>query len=583
MMANSFHIVFPFQKIDKEQRIVTGIATADNVDYEDDRISFEGSLNAFSSWIGNIREMHSPLAVGKLVDYRPVPVSYRGRVYNGIEVSVYISKGAEDTWQKILDGTLRGFSIGGRSLDAEMEYDEDLQRQVRVIKDYVLGELSVVDNPCNPAGMFTMVKMMPDGTLEYEQSEDFDDDDDSDLFDKAVSDVNLTPTDAMASAARRGLEWRAEYNRGGTAVGVARARDIANKKTLSPSTVRRMKSFFARHEVDKKGKGWNSGEDGFPSAGRIAWELWGGEPGKTWANSKDAQLDREEKMVKSADEQRVYYCEKDKYAVFGDDNAVCPVCMDNMPQIGFAEAFNSEVISKMISNFEKKGGDKSMDLHDNTVGDNVSDMSDLTDKQREGVLSKLSDLLFGNKDAEVASVIPNVTVNIDGSMFSKGIMTDESDTVEEAEVEETVAEDAVEAEAEVVETEDDTVEKSVEVDEESASDNTGGEEMDLNEILEKFTSVLDEKLEKVKADITAEVDEKITKSVEEAQEATSETIEKLEDEIEKVADTGAVKKSVDADDDTDVDDEEVVEKSVESFWGGRFVPTSVAKALGYDS
>lgn len=583
-MASSFNIVFPFQKIDREQRIVTGIATADNVDYEDDRISFEGSLDAFSSWIGNIREMHSPIAVGKLVDYRPVPVSYRGKTYNGIEVSVYISKGAEDTWQKILDGTLRGFSIGGRSMDAEMEYDEDLQRQVRVIKEYVLGELSVVDNPCNPAGMFTMVKMMPDGSLEYCE-EDLDENDDSDLFDKAIADVDLTPTESMAAAARRGLEWRQEYNRGGTAVGVARARDIANRKNLSPSTVRRMKSFFARHEVDKQAEGFNSGEDGFPSAGRIAWELWGGDPGKTWANAKDAQLDREEqKMVKSAGEQRVYFCENDQYAVFGDENNVCPICASEMNQIGFAESFDAAVINKMIFNFTKEGGDNNMDLHDNVESDNMSDMSDLTDKQREGVLSKLADLLFGDKEQEVASVIPNVTVNIDGSLFSKGIMTDEAEEAEET-VEETVAEEEAEEATDVAEgeavAEDDTVEKSLEVDEESASDTIGGEEMDLNEILEKFTSVLDEKLEKVKADITAEVDGKIAKSVEEAQEATSETIEKLEDEVEKIAETGAMKKSVDADD-TD-EDEEVVEKSVESFWGGRFVPTSVAKSLGYDS
>jgi hypothetical protein len=579
-MANSFNIVFPFQKIDREQRIVTGIATADNVDYEDDRISFEGSLEAFSNWIGNIREMHEPIAVGKLIDFRPVPVNFRGATYNGIEVSVYISKGADDTWQKILDGTLRGFSIGGRSLEAEMEYDERLQRQVRVIKEYVLGELSVVDNPCNPAGMFTMVKMMPDGSLEYEE---FDEDDDSDLFDKAISDIDLTPTDAMAVAARRGLEWRQEYNRGGTAVGVARARDIANKKTLSPSTVRRMRSFFARHEVDKQAEGFRSGEEGFPSAGRIAWDLWGGDPGQTWANLKDAQLDREEqKMVKSADEERVYYCEKDEYAIFGDKNSTCSICSNEMTQIGFAKEFNSEVINKMIFNFNKKGGEQNMDLHDNVMDDSMSDMSDLTDKQRDGVLSKLGDLLFGGKEAEVASIIPNVTVNIDGSLFSKGIMTDESDA-EETPAEQAVEEEVeVETEVEVVVEDDDNVEKSLEAGEEPTSETLGGEEMDLNEILEKFTSVLDEKLEKVKSDITAEVDEKISKSVEEAQEATSETIEKLNDEVEKMADTGAMKKSVDAEEDADVDDE-VVEKSVESFWGGRFVPTPVAKALGYES
>ena len=82
------------------------------------------------------------------------------------------------------------------------------------------------------------------------------------------------PTDAMAREARRGLEWRREHGRGGTAVGIARARDIANKKNLSPSTIKRMFSFFSRHEVDKKGKGFKPGGEGYPSNGRIAWALW---------------------------------------------------------------------------------------------------------------------------------------------------------------------------------------------------------------------------------------------------------------------------------------------------------------------
>ena len=106
--------------------------------------------------------------------------------------------------------------------------------------------------------------------------------------------------------------------------------------------------------------------------------------------------------------------------------------------------------------------------------------------------------------------------------------------------------------------------------------------MDLTEILEKFTSVLDEKLEKVKADITADVDEKISKSVSEVREATSETIEDLTDEVNKIADSGAIKKSVEVDSDDEIADE-VIEKSVDSFWGGKFVPTPVVKALGYDS
>ena len=101
------------------------------------------------------------------------------------------------------------------------------------------------------------------------------------------------PNDAMAEEAERGLEWRREYGRGGTQVGVARARDIANKRDLSMDTVRRMNSYFARHEVDKDAEGFRPGEDGYPSAGRIAWALWGGDAGQSWAARLVAQDDED--------------------------------------------------------------------------------------------------------------------------------------------------------------------------------------------------------------------------------------------------------------------------------------------------
>jgi len=108
---------------------------------------------------------------------------------------------------------------------------------------------------------------------------------------KMADEVNTAPTDAMASAAERALGWRDEHGRGGTAVGVARARDIKNKKNLSEDTVRRMANYFSRHAVDKKAEGFNDGEAGFPSAGRIAWDLWGGDAGAAWAKRKVAELD----------------------------------------------------------------------------------------------------------------------------------------------------------------------------------------------------------------------------------------------------------------------------------------------------
>lgn len=107
---------------------------------------------------------------------------------------------------------------------------------------------------------------------------------------QSLDDIDFTPTDGMVEEAERGLAWREEFGRGGTEVGVARARDIANRRNLSPDTVRRMVSYFARHEVDKEGEGWSPGEDGFPSAGRIAWALWGGDPGRTWAESLDERM-----------------------------------------------------------------------------------------------------------------------------------------------------------------------------------------------------------------------------------------------------------------------------------------------------
>ena len=118
-------------------------------------------------------------------------------------------------------------------------------------------------------------------------------DDDTDELVKAISDINTTPTDAMAEEAKRGLAWRKEFGRGGTQVGATRANQIIRKVSLSPSTVRRMFSFFSRHEVDKQGQGFRQGQDGYPSAGRIAWALWGGDAGFSWSRKVRNQLDRE--------------------------------------------------------------------------------------------------------------------------------------------------------------------------------------------------------------------------------------------------------------------------------------------------
>jgi hypothetical protein len=141
----------PFSKVDVERRIVSGFATLDNIDKQADIVTTDASVKAFSKFRGNIREMHQPTAVGKMISFKEDkyfdPESKK--FYSGVYVSTYISKGAQDTWEKVLDGTLSGFSIGGKMNKWDDGYDEKMDAKIRIIKDYDLVELSLVDNPAN--------------------------------------------------------------------------------------------------------------------------------------------------------------------------------------------------------------------------------------------------------------------------------------------------------------------------------------------------------------------------------------------------------------------------------------------------
>jgi hypothetical protein len=106
-------------------------------------------------------------------------------------------------------------------------------------------------------------------------------------------------TSNMKAAARRALAWHKDGKRGGTIVGLTRANQIVNGEALSESTIKRMFSFFSRHEVDKKATGFNSGEEGYPSPGRVAWDLWGGDAGFSWSKKLVAQMERN-KLKKSS-------------------------------------------------------------------------------------------------------------------------------------------------------------------------------------------------------------------------------------------------------------------------------------------
>ena len=149
--GDSVRLSMPIGKVDVERRIVSGFATLDNVDKQGDIVTTESSVEAFKNFRGNLREMHQPSAVGKIVSFkedRYFDPSVK-KFYSGVYVSAYVSKGAQDAWEKVLDGTYKGFSIGGNIKNWDDAYNEELSKSIRIIKEYDLFELSLVDNPAN--------------------------------------------------------------------------------------------------------------------------------------------------------------------------------------------------------------------------------------------------------------------------------------------------------------------------------------------------------------------------------------------------------------------------------------------------
>jgi len=163
---NSIKLSMPIAKVDKEKRTVSGFATLDNIDKQADIVPTDVSIQAFERFRGNLREMHMPIAVGRVISFKSDKFYNKeeDKFYNGVFVNAYISKGAQDTWEKVLDGTLSGFSIGGSIKESEEMYDAQMDKAIRVIKEYDLHELSLVDNPANQFANIVSIEKIADGT-----------------------------------------------------------------------------------------------------------------------------------------------------------------------------------------------------------------------------------------------------------------------------------------------------------------------------------------------------------------------------------------------------------------------------------
>jgi hypothetical protein len=175
--SDTINFTFPFMKVDVDNRIVEGFSTLDNVDKAREIVDFEASRQAFAKWPGNIREMHQPIAVGRAIDVMEKNyVDEDGTTYRGFWVKARISEGAEDTWKKVLDGTLNGFSLGGviHEKQSEIRKNGDHEELVWRITKYDLTEISLVDNPCNGLAKITLAKCDEGGSWQYADVVSFD-------------------------------------------------------------------------------------------------------------------------------------------------------------------------------------------------------------------------------------------------------------------------------------------------------------------------------------------------------------------------------------------------------------------------
>ena len=523
----NFNLTFPISFVKKEERIVVGIATADNIDKAGDIVDFTASVEAFQNWAGNIREMHSPIAVGKAINYEPVKIKGDdGQEYNAMRVEAYISKGAQDTWEKVLDGTLRAFSIGGRILEREIDSKKMFRgKPASIIKKYELGELSLVDNPANQNAVIDVVKRADDGALDY-------------ILKIACGDINLQIPESVQRMARVGLEQRKEHGRGGTSVGLASARRLAAGGTASPEFVRKVARYFPRHAVDLRATGADPGDDGYPSNGRIAWNLWGGTPGWAWARSKVKQLDN---------------CTSKSDDIEFEKTCSCGC--------GSCEEYD------IIKELEK--------VDDTEVWSNIEEFLNMLDSLSEESVDELvTDNLQNDDNYDRVNTMDSSVNNKLSLMkrFINWLVPDEE--ILKSENNEVIAS------TETVEAENDTLE----------------EDMDIDILKEALGTVIDQRLTDFAASIKEEVDasvatkiDDLTKGLEEKNAELAEKLASAEkalaEQTEKVdafAAAGAIKKSVDPEDDDDADGEDL-KKSDKSFWGNVYLPEALIKSLGYKS
>jgi len=186
-MLTAAHMYVPISRIDTEKWEISGQATSDVIDHYGTIFDYDSSKKAFGKWRGNIREMHQAKAVGRAVDFTTDDENH------SITVRARISRGAKDTWEKIKDGTLSGFSIGVPEGKYKTRMVERNGRSIKEYYDHELAEVSVVDNPGSPGCDIAIVRMA--GNAENAESMEITDvlDDSEEEADVERAAIAVTP------------------------------------------------------------------------------------------------------------------------------------------------------------------------------------------------------------------------------------------------------------------------------------------------------------------------------------------------------------------------------------------------------
>jgi len=575
---SEFSIAFPITMVKKEERIVTGIATADNVDKVGDIVDFSASEIAFKNWAGNIREMHSPIAVGKAIAYKPIKINNEeGDEFNAIEISAYISKGAQSTWEKVLDGTLKAFSIGGRIIKKEMmEGKMHNGRQMHVIKEYELGELSLVDNPANALAVINLIKRTENGGLEYAL--------------KCCGDICeyvpvekkqpiKDPRGGLTAAGRRHFKQTEGAN---LKPGV---RGAAN----TPEKMRRKGSFLTRFFTNPSGP--MKKPNGKPTRLALSAAAWG-EPvpqdrsdAARLAAKGRRLLERYARTKEKADFENSFEddlsfddallqqivsilkngefpcnCEECECGAMEKDASV--TTQNATSKSPARSGFISPTMPKPLKNKKNKVVKKTNDnlLHEENHFDIIKEMI----KDMESIIQQDPELQINNTYDMLSDM--NEQENGKLNLLKKFVSWLVPDVAEE------------------------NASTSVEVDE-----NTQEEDMDINVLKDALSAVVDEKLASfatsIKEEVEAAVQEKIDTVSKGFEVQNSELQEKLNaaeialaEQTEKVAvisAAGAAKKSVDPEGEEDA--EILTKTSAPSFWKNTYLPQELINSLGYQS